>query len=94
MVFVFVLMVILVLVKFGLVFSYLQEEVIFNEMFCEVEELMEDMQYKLCSVVEEMEVEEVVVKVLLEVNLVNLFFSYYNEINIDMKVGNNIIYVY
>lgn len=41
-----------------------------------------------------MEVEEVVVKILLEVNLVNLFFSYYNEINIEIKVGNNIIYVY
>ncbi|XP_004711669.1 dickkopf-related protein 3 [Echinops telfairi] len=77
----------------GPALSYPQEEATLNEMFREVEELMEDTQHKLRSAVEEMEAEEAASK-MSSVNLEHLPPSYHNESNTDTKVGNSTVHVH
>ncbi|MEJ1273963.1 dickkopf-related protein 3 isoform X1 [Cricetulus griseus] len=78
----------------GPALSYPQEEATLNEMFREVEELMEDTQHKLRSAVEEMEAEEAAARTSSEVNLSSLPANYHNETNTDARVGNNTVHMH
>ncbi|CAH6792960.1 Dkk3 [Phodopus roborovskii] len=78
----------------GPALSYPQEEATLNEMFQEVEELMEDTQHKLRSAVEEMEAEEAAARTSSEENLSSLPGNYHNETNTDARVGNNTVHVH
>ncbi|XP_067396927.1 dickkopf-related protein 3 isoform X1 [Emydura macquarii macquarii] len=70
-----------------------QEEASLNEMFREVEELMEDTQHKLRNAVKEMEAEEEG-KNPSEVDFENLPPSYHNESNTDTRMGNKTIHTH
>ncbi|XP_037696088.1 dickkopf-related protein 3 [Choloepus didactylus] len=80
--------------KPGPALKYPQDEATLNEMFREVEELMEDTQYKLRSAVEEMKAEEAAAKVSSELNLADLPPNYHNETTMEKKVGNRTIHVH
>ncbi|KAG6933168.1 dickkopf WNT signaling pathway inhibitor 3, partial [Chelydra serpentina] len=71
-----------------------REEASLNEMFREVEELMEDTQHKLRNAVKEMEAEEEGAKNPSEVDFENLPPSYHNESNIDTKIGSKTIHTH
>ncbi|XP_007521216.1 dickkopf-related protein 3 isoform X4 [Erinaceus europaeus] len=74
--------------------SYPQEEATLNEMFREVEELMEDTQHKLRSAVEEMEAEEAATKSSSDVDLADLPPSYRNETDAETRVGNSTVHTH
>uniref|UniRef100_A0A8C3HTZ2 Dickkopf-related protein 3 n=1 Tax=Chrysemys picta bellii TaxID=8478 RepID=A0A8C3HTZ2_CHRPI len=74
--------------------SFPREEASLNEMFREVEELMEDTQHKLRNAVKEMEAEEEGAKNPSEVDFENLPPSYHNESNTDTKIGNKTIHTH
>uniref|UniRef100_A0A8C3XL44 Dickkopf-related protein 3 n=1 Tax=Chelydra serpentina TaxID=8475 RepID=A0A8C3XL44_CHESE len=71
-----------------------REEASLNEMFREVEELMEDTQHKLRNAVKEMEAEEEGAKNPSEVDFENLPPSYHNESNLDTKIGSKTIHTH
>ncbi|XP_072841867.2 dickkopf-related protein 3 [Pogona vitticeps] len=72
--------------------SFPRDEASLNEMFREVEELMEDTQYKLRNAVKEMEAEEEGVRRLTGVDFEKLPANYHNETSIDTKSGNKTIH--
>uniref|UniRef100_A0A8D0L2D1 Dickkopf-related protein 3 n=1 Tax=Sphenodon punctatus TaxID=8508 RepID=A0A8D0L2D1_SPHPU len=71
-----------------------REEASLNEMFREVEELMEDTHYKLRNAVKEMEAEEESAKKPSEVDFEKLPPNYHNESNTDTKIGNKTIHTH
>ncbi|XP_074855014.1 dickkopf-related protein 3 isoform X2 [Carettochelys insculpta] len=71
-----------------------REEASLNEMFREVEALMEDTQHKLRDAVKEMEAEEEGIKNPSEVVFENLLPSYHNESNTETKIGNKTIHTH
>ncbi|XP_074132887.1 dickkopf-related protein 3 [Sminthopsis crassicaudata] len=72
--------------------TFPQEEATLDEMFREVEELMEDTQHKLQSAVEEMKAEEEATKGSAEVSLQDLPPNFHNDSHSEVKVGNRTIY--
>lgn len=73
--------------------SFPSDEASLNEMFREVEELMEDTQYKLSNAVKEMEAEEGF-KRIDGIDFEKLPPNYHNESHTDRKVGNETIHTY
>nr|XP_034974925.1 dickkopf-related protein 3 isoform X1 [Zootoca vivipara] len=71
--------------------NFPKDEASLNEMFREVEELMEDTQYKLRNAVQEMEAEEEGSK-RIEVDFEKLPANYHNESDTDTKIGNKTIH--
>ncbi|XP_074086425.1 dickkopf-related protein 3 [Macrotis lagotis] len=72
--------------------TFPQEEATLDEMFREVEELMEDTQHKLQSAVDEMKAEEEATKVSSEVILQDLPPNFHNDSHSEVKIGNKTIY--
>ncbi|XP_069079699.1 dickkopf-related protein 3 isoform X2 [Pleurodeles waltl] len=77
------------------VFGFAREESTLNEMFREVEELMEDTQLKLKHAVQEMEVEEDGAdETGPDVEPGMLPLNYHNESNTETKVGNETVLIH
>lgn len=77
------------------VFGFTREESTLNEMFREVEELMEDTQLKLKNAVQEIEVEDGgAVEIRPDVELGMLPLNYHNESNAERKVGNETVLIH
>ncbi|XP_053142417.1 dickkopf-related protein 3 [Hemicordylus capensis] len=74
--------------------SFPRDEASLNEMFREVEELMEDTQYKLRNAVKEMEAEEEGSKRIAGNDFKNLPPNYHNESSTDKKIGNKTIHTH
>ncbi|XP_036618283.1 dickkopf-related protein 3 [Trichosurus vulpecula] len=72
--------------------TFPQEEATLDEMFREVEELMEDTQHKLQSAVDEIKAEEAATKASSEVILQDLPPNFHNDSHSEVKVGNKTIY--
>ncbi|XP_026520623.1 dickkopf-related protein 3 [Notechis scutatus] len=72
--------------------SFPKDETSLNEMLQEVEELMEDTQYKLTNAVREMEAEEGGSKKIMGIEFQKLPANYHNESYTDTKVGNKTIH--
>nr|XP_056707287.1 dickkopf-related protein 3 [Euleptes europaea] len=77
-----------------IVLSFPRDEVSLNEMFREVEELMEDTQYKLRNAVEEMEAEEGGSRQETGVDFDQLPPNYHNESYTDTKIGNKTLHTH
>ncbi|XP_062974837.1 dickkopf-related protein 3 [Elgaria multicarinata webbii] len=77
-----------------IVLSFPRDEASLNEMFREVEELMEDTQYKLRNAVKEMEAEEEGSKRITEVDFEQLPANYHNESYTDTKIGNKTVHIH
>ncbi|KAF7245615.1 Dickkopf-related protein 3, partial [Varanus komodoensis] len=75
-----------------MVLSFPQDEASLNEMFREVEELMEDTQYKLRNAVKEMEAEEEGSKRITGIDFEKLPANYHNESYTETKIGNKTIH--
>lgn len=75
-----------------IVLSFPKDETSLNEMLQEVEELMEDTQYKLTNAVKEMEAEEEGSKKIMGIDFRKLPANYHNESNTDTKIGNKTIH--
>ncbi|XP_058016130.1 dickkopf-related protein 3 [Ahaetulla prasina] len=75
-----------------IVLSFPKDETSLNEMLQEVEELMEDTQYKLTNAVKEMEAEEEGSKKIMGIEFQKLPANYHNESYTDTKVGNKTIH--
>ncbi|KAL7992186.1 hypothetical protein Chor_016442 [Crotalus horridus] len=75
-----------------IVLSFPKDETSLNEMLQEVEELMEDTQYKLTNAVKEMEAEEDGSKKIMGIEFQKLPANYHNESYTDTKVGNKTIH--
>ncbi|KAJ6665157.1 hypothetical protein lerEdw1_005388 [Lerista edwardsae] len=76
------------------ILSFPRDEASLNEMFREVEELMEDTQYKLSNAVKEMEAEEEGFKRIGGIDFEKLPPNYHNKSHADRKVGNKTIHTY
>ncbi|XP_006001038.1 dickkopf-related protein 3 [Latimeria chalumnae] len=75
--------------------NFVLEGASINEMFKEVEELMEDTQHKLQDALREMEIEqENSINELLDIPLDKLPSDYHNESNRETKIGNATIYTH
>ncbi|XP_042301219.1 dickkopf-related protein 3 [Sceloporus undulatus] len=79
--------------KEEIILTFPRDEASLNEMFREVEELMEDTQYKLRNAVKEMEAEEEDTK-RLTVDFEKLPANYHNESHTDTRIGNKTIHTH